>query len=63
MTLVRVFRGHLKKGMRLLSPGGSAEVLTKLYEPLADDFREINEVSSGNIAVCSGLKVSLILLT
>uniref|UniRef100_T1GWN6 Elongation factor EFG domain-containing protein n=1 Tax=Megaselia scalaris TaxID=36166 RepID=T1GWN6_MEGSC len=56
LTLVRVFRGDIKKGMRIMTSSGVAETLQKIYEPLADEYREIGEVCAGGVAVCSGLK-------
>lgn len=62
MTLVRVFRGDMKKGMRMVTNSGVAETLQKIYEPLADEYREISEVSAGGVGVCSGLKVSVYII-
>lgn len=59
LTLVRIFRGELKKGMRLVSTHGNAEVVNKLYEPLADEYREIASLGEGDVAICAGLKVKL----
>ncbi|XP_055851290.1 ribosome-releasing factor 2, mitochondrial [Episyrphus balteatus] len=56
LTLIRVLRGSLKKGMRLINTKSSTESLQRIYEPLADEYREINEVPCGGVAVCSGLK-------
>ncbi|XP_023165612.2 ribosome-releasing factor 2, mitochondrial isoform X2 [Drosophila hydei] len=56
LTLVRLIRGELKRGMRVLSSGGQAEVITKIYEPLADEYREVNSIQAGDVAICSGLK-------
>ena len=58
MTLVRIFRGELKKGMRLVSTHGASEVVNKIYEPLADEYREIGSLAAGDVAICAGLKVS-----
>ncbi|XP_068155654.1 ribosome-releasing factor 2, mitochondrial isoform X3 [Drosophila tropicalis] len=56
LTLVRVMRGELKRGMRLTCSSGQAEVVSKLYEPLADEYREVSVVQSGDVALCAGLK-------
>lgn len=57
LSLVRVFRGDLKKGSRLTIAGsGASETVQRIYEPLADEYREIGSVSAGNVAVCAGLK-------
>lgn len=57
LSLIRVFNGSLKRGDKITTTTGPAEIVTKLYEPLADEYREISEVGSGNVAVCAGLKV------
>ncbi|KAH8306070.1 hypothetical protein KR018_000144 [Drosophila ironensis] len=56
LTLVRILRGEIKKGMRLISARGQAEVVSKLYEPLADEYREVAAVQSGDVVICAGLK-------
>lgn len=57
LTLVRVFRGELKKGSRLVTTHNTTEVVNKVYEPLADEYREISGVPAGDVAICAGLKV------
>ncbi|XP_064549628.1 ribosome-releasing factor 2, mitochondrial isoform X1 [Drosophila montana] len=56
LTLVRMLRGELKRGMRVLSSRGQAEVIAKIYEPLADEYREVSSVRAGDVAICAGLK-------
>lgn len=57
LSLVRVFRGNLKKGARVCIAGsGASETIQRIYEPLADEYREINGVDTGNVGVCAGLK-------
>ncbi|XP_026461965.1 ribosome-releasing factor 2, mitochondrial-like [Ctenocephalides felis] len=57
LCLVRVFRGTLRRGTRLVTARVSgSETVTRLYEPLADDLVEITEVGAGDIAVIAGLK-------
>ncbi|XP_017082657.1 ribosome-releasing factor 2, mitochondrial isoform X2 [Drosophila eugracilis] len=56
LTLVRILRGEIKRGMRLISVRGQAEVVSKLYEPLADEYREVSAVQSGDVVICAGLK-------
>jgi len=58
LTLVRILRGEIKRGMRLISARGQAEVVSKLYEPLADEYREVSAVQSGDVVICAGLKVN-----
>jgi len=43
--------------MRLTSSSGQAEVVSKIYEPLADEYREVSSVQAGDVAICAGLKV------
>lgn len=62
LTLVRVFRGELKKGSRLITTRNTSEVVNKLYEPLADEYREISSVPGGDVAICAGLKVRATIL-
>ncbi|XP_037920117.1 ribosome-releasing factor 2, mitochondrial isoform X2 [Hermetia illucens] len=56
LSLVRVMRGTMKKGMRLVTMRGAAETLQRIYEPLADEYRETDQVQCGEIGVCAGLK-------
>ncbi|EDW38813.1 GL13749 [Drosophila persimilis] len=56
LTLVRILRGEIKRGMRLICSRGQAEVVSKLYEPLADEYREVGAVQSGDVVICAGLK-------
>ncbi|SPP80753.1 ribosome-releasing factor 2, mitochondrial isoform X1 [Drosophila guanche] len=56
LTLVRILRGEIKRGMRLICSRGQAEVVSKLYEPLADEYREVAAVQSGDVVICAGLK-------
>lgn len=57
LSLVRVLSGTLKKGEKVTTPTRSGEIIQRIYEPLADEYREIDEVSVGNVGVCAGLKV------
>lgn len=57
LSLVRVLNGTLKKGDKVTISNGSSETIQRIYEPLADEYREINDVSQGNVAICAGLKV------
>ncbi|KAH8243343.1 hypothetical protein KR032_006619 [Drosophila birchii] len=56
LTLVRILRGEIKRGMRLISVRGQAEVVSKLYEPLADEYREVSSLQAGDVVICAGLK-------
>lgn len=55
---MRLIRGEIKRGMRVTSSRGQAEVITKIYEPLADEYREVGSVQAGDVAICAGLKVN-----
>lgn len=57
LSLVRVLRGSLQKGAKVTTGSGSTEYIQKIFEPLADEYREVDEVGSGNVGICSGFKV------
>lgn len=57
LSLVRVMSGKLKKGDKVSNCSSSSESVQRIFEPLADEYREITEVSVGNVGVCAGLKV------
>lgn len=57
LSLIRVLRGILRKGQRLTSHRGFSEVVGRLYEPLADEYREIDTMGEGDVVLCAGLKV------
>lgn len=56
LTLVRVLRGALKKGSKITTSRETSEQIQRIFEPLADEYRDVDEVSAGNIGVCAGLK-------
>lgn len=56
LSLVRVFRGELKRGARVTTSSATGENVQRIYEPLADDYKEIEQVGAGNVCVCAGLK-------
>jgi elongation factor G len=56
LSLIRIYRGELKKGARITTSNGSVENVQRLYDPLADEYKEIELASAGNVVVCSGLK-------
>ncbi|XP_055321824.1 ribosome-releasing factor 2, mitochondrial isoform X2 [Sitodiplosis mosellana] len=58
LSLVRVLNGTLKKGDKVTTSNGNSEVIQRIYEPLADEYREINDVSQGNVGICAGLKTT-----
>lgn len=62
LCLVRMFRGKLKKGAKVVATSGVSETVQRIYEPLADEYREIGQVAAGNVAILAGLKVKYILI-
>lgn len=56
LSLVRIYRGELKKSSKVVTSKGTSENLQRLYEPLADEYREIDSMTAGNVCVCAGLK-------
>lgn len=59
LSLVRVLRGTLSKGNRITTTNGTSETITRIYEPLADEYREITTIETGNVGVCAGLKTTV----
>lgn len=57
LSLVRVLNGTLKRNDKVTTSNGNAEVVQRIYEPLADEYREIDQVERGNVGICAGLKV------
>lgn len=58
LSLVRIFRGDLKRGARVTTSTGTGENVQRIYEPLADEYREIDSIGAGNVCVCAGLKMT-----
>lgn len=58
LSLVRIFRGDLKRGARVTTSVGNTENVQRLYEPLADEYREVDSIGAGNVCVCAGLKTT-----
>ncbi|XP_053664179.1 ribosome-releasing factor 2, mitochondrial [Anopheles marshallii] len=56
ITMIRAFRGTAKKGSKFITATGGSETIQRIYEPLADEYREIDSFSSGNIGLCAGPK-------
>lgn len=56
LSLVRIINGKLRRGSKVVTSRGNSESVPKLYEALADEYREIQEIGEGDIAVCAGLK-------
>lgn len=59
LVFFRLYNGNLNKGQRIYSiQQDKAEQCGKLYVAYADDFKEVDTIRNGNIAVVSGLKVA-----
>ncbi|XP_050086695.1 ribosome-releasing factor 2, mitochondrial isoform X1 [Anopheles aquasalis] len=56
ISLIRAFRGSLKKNSKFITAAGQTETVQRIYEPLADEYREIDSFSAGNIGLCAGPK-------
>uniref|UniRef100_A0A182WTC1 Ribosome-releasing factor 2, mitochondrial n=1 Tax=Anopheles quadriannulatus TaxID=34691 RepID=A0A182WTC1_ANOQN len=56
ITMIRAFRGTVKKGSKFITATGGSETIQRIYEPLADEYREIESFGAGNIGLCAGPK-------
>ncbi|XP_055638035.1 ribosome-releasing factor 2, mitochondrial [Toxorhynchites rutilus septentrionalis] len=56
LSLIRVFRGSVKKGAKITTAKGVTETIQRIYAPWADEYREIATVGAGNIGLCAGPK-------
>lgn len=54
-----MLRGKLKKSSKIITAKGVSENVQRIYEPLADEYREISEIDCGNVAILAGLKVNI----
>nr|CAD7588309.1 unnamed protein product [Timema genevievae] len=60
VTFFRIFTGKFSKGQKLYIVNQErTEHIGKLMVPYADDFEEVPEVDSGNIAAVTGLKLTM----
>lgn len=59
LSLVRILNGKMKKGEKVVTSNGYSEVVQRIYEPLADEYREMTAIERGNVGICAGLKVNL----
>lgn len=57
LSLVRVLNGTLRKGDKVTTATSAGEMIQRIYEPLADEYRDIDDINVGNVGVCAGLKV------
>jgi elongation factor G len=58
LSLVRIYGGELKRGARVMTSAGVSENVHRLYEPLADEYKETDLITAGNVCVCAGLKAT-----
>ncbi|XP_062546697.1 ribosome-releasing factor 2, mitochondrial [Armigeres subalbatus] len=56
LSLIRVFRGTLKKGAKIVTAKGASENIQRIYAPWADEYREVTSIGAGNIGLCAGCK-------
>ncbi|XP_021701538.1 ribosome-releasing factor 2, mitochondrial [Aedes aegypti] len=56
LSLIRVFRGTLKKGAKIVTAKGTSESIQRIYAPWADEYREVSSIGAGNIGLCAGPK-------
>ncbi|CAG7834480.1 unnamed protein product [Allacma fusca] len=57
LTFMRLFQGSLKTGSKIYNVSREKhEKVSKVYQPLADDLHEVQEMFPGQVAVVSGLK-------
>lgn len=60
LSLVRVLRGKLKKGEKISTVKGTgSEVVQRIYDPLADEYKEVSYINAGDVGVCAGLKTTV----
>lgn len=59
LVFFRIYSGKFLKGQKIYNVSKErSEQTTRLYVAYADDFKEVSEITNGNIAVVTGLKVS-----
>ncbi|XP_066154969.1 ribosome-releasing factor 2, mitochondrial isoform X2 [Euwallacea fornicatus] len=57
LTFLRLYNGSVKKAQKIFSvQRRESEQVGRVYMAYADDFKEVESLGSGNIAVLSGLK-------
>ncbi|XP_035916575.1 ribosome-releasing factor 2, mitochondrial [Anopheles stephensi] len=59
ISMIRAFRGTVKKGSKFITATGGSETVQRIYEPLADEYREIDAFGAGNIGLCAGPKATV----
>ncbi|KAL1502026.1 hypothetical protein ABEB36_007238 [Hypothenemus hampei] len=60
LTFVRLYNGTVKKGQKIFNiTRRESDQIGRIYVAYADDFREVDTVENGNIAVLAGLKKTM----
>lgn len=60
LTFTRIFKGVLESGQKLYNvTRQKSEKTAKIYRPFADEIKEVEAASSGEVVIISGLKVRL----
>ena len=60
MTFFRIFTGKLKRNQKLYNiQQEKSEQSGRIYAAYADDYQEVSEMDSGNIAAITGLKYTV----
>ncbi|CAH0594497.1 unnamed protein product [Chrysodeixis includens] len=60
LTFLRLYSGEISKGQKIYNLGQDKSELTgSLYVALADEYRPVESVTAGNIAVVSSLKATM----
>ncbi|XP_057659734.1 ribosome-releasing factor 2, mitochondrial [Diorhabda carinulata] len=57
LIFLRIYNGNLKKGQKIYSfKQDCSEQIGRLYVAYADDYEEVDSITTGNIAVVTGVK-------
>lgn len=63
LVFFRIYCGTFNKGQKIYNLGQDrSEQIGRLYIAYADDFQEVEQITRGNIAVVTGLKVNCLKL-
>lgn len=61
LTFTRIFRGNLESGQKMYNvTRRKQEKIAKIYRPFADEIKEVESASAGQVVIVSGLKVPLL---
>lgn len=57
LTFIRVYSGFFEEGQKLYNVNRDKnQIISKMFQAFADDFRNVPSVSKGNIAIVTGIK-------